>query len=161
MERSSPVKEARIRTEFGDIRIDFTTEEQLQAELDLLEAHVAQIQKTAGTIVPPLPRSPKPGFEYAYRFLPTGRVELLVFPDAMSKLVALALFAYFPDPVAVEEIETITGIENVYESVLKQSNNRKYFRKADEGYGITPEGVKLVLSSVPPRDYSHDEPLEQ
>ena len=149
--------EARIRTGFGNIRITFNTNDELKEILDSLESQIQMLQTTASKISPPPPRLPKPGYEYAYRFLASGRVELLFFPESKNQIVALALFAYAPESVPIMEIEQITLIEKVFESVLSQSNNKKYYVKTDLGYRLSPEGFNLVLTSVPAHSQSIEE----
>jgi len=141
--------EARIRTEFGDVRLSYESEEQLEQLLKNLPRQVAAIAAASKSLLPKQPRAPKPGYEHIYRFTPQGLVELLHFPTVKTKLACLALFAYQPDMVDASTVERVTGIANVQGIVLSQTKNRKYFRKDGELCGLTPEGISLVQESVP------------
>jgi hypothetical protein len=141
--------EARIRTEFGDIRFSYEDATSLDEQLKGVAAQVAAIAKLAAPLLPKPPRPPKPGYEHAYRFTPSGAVELLYFPNVKTKLVALALFAYHPDMVDASILERVTGVDNVAGVVLNQTANKKYFRRDADIYGLTLEGIQLAIEGVP------------
>lgn len=141
--------EARIRTEFGDIRFSYEDTSGLEETLKEIAAQVAAISKLVAPLLPKPARPAKPGFEHAYRFTPAGFVELLHFPKVKTRLVALTLFAYHPDMVDPDIVERVTGVTNVAGVVLNQTANKKYFRRRDETYGLTPEGIQLAVESVP------------
>jgi len=142
------MSEARIRTGFGDIRITFQNDDELQAALQSLEEQITVIQQVADKVAPRLPRSPKPGYETAYRFTPDGSVELLVTPPNRNEAVALVLHAYSPDLVRVEEIERITGIREVSRRVLTLTQNREHFYRLDDKWGLTFEGRQMVEERI-------------
>src|SRR5574337_1320264 len=110
--------EARIRTDFGYIIITYNNMEELNIALQGLDEQIKTISQSAMKIVPRPERIPKPGYEKAYRFSPTGKAELLIFPSIKVQLVALALFAYYPDTVEVAELKQVTGISDIVDKVL-------------------------------------------
>ncbi len=142
--------EVTIQTAFGKIGFSYNTPEELTAALKSIEEQIGAIQEAAKRIAPPSPRIPKAGCEEIYRFLPSGQVELFRFPKVGTKAAALALFAYHPQMVTPEEIELVTGIESIKDKVFKQSLNKKYFRKVNDCYGLSPEGFKLVFEDILP-----------
>jgi hypothetical protein len=153
--------EARIRTEFGDIRFSYGDASKLDELLKEVTAQAATIAKHAAPLLPKPPRPAKPGYEHAYRFTPSGSVELLHFPNAKTKLVGLALFAYHPEMVDAETVQRVTGVDNVEGVVLNQTANKKYFRREGDLYGLTPEGIQLAVESVPQVQAPPPEPGEE
>jgi hypothetical protein len=150
--------EARIRTEFGDIRFSYDDATKLEDALKEIADQVATIARFAAPLQPRPPRPPKPGYEHAYRFTPTGAVELLIFPKVKTRLAALALFAFHPEMVDASTLERVTGIPDPALVVLNQTANKKYFRREGELYGLTPEGIQLATEAVPQLATSSPEP---
>ncbi len=142
--------EAIIKTSFGEIRIIYTTTEELGEALRGLEQQINMVSEMACKIAPAPPKVAKVGYENAYRFLPDGGVQLLYFPHALVHLVALALYAYDPDTVTAAVLEKVTGIVDVADKVLWQKKNKKYFRKANRTFGLTRDGLDLVSKKVKP-----------
>lgn len=143
--------EAKINTNFGDIRITYNNTEELQATLTSLEEQIKMISDVTSKITPSAPRTPKNGFENAYRFSPNGSAELIYFPAALLHLAVLALFVYYPETVATAELEKVTGIKDIVGKFLGQTKNKKFFRKAnDSSYGLSLDGLKLVNEKVKP-----------
>ena len=143
------MKEAKVRTNFGDIRFTYNNIEELKDALQGLDEEINIISDATSKIISSEPRLPKPGYENAYRFLPNGRVELIYFPPIELRLAILALFAYHPESVTVMELENVTGIIDI-SKILGQTNNKKYFRRSNESYGLTLEGVQLVAEKIKP-----------
>lgn len=69
----------------------------------------------------------------------------------------MALFAYSPDSVSAKELEDVTGIDKIETKVLWQTNNRKYFRKTDNAYGLTTEGLDFFMEKIKPSVYTEPE----
>lgn len=153
---------ADISTKFGQISFEFEDETGLLAALDQLPDQVSQIESKTIQYLPRSMRDPKPGFESAYRFTPKGQVELLHFPSENVRCVALALFAYHPEMVIAEEIELVSGIAQVSGKVLNQTANKKYFRKRDDLFGLSADGIayvnKTVVASLPQIESSEEVP---
>jgi len=66
------------------------------------------------------------------------------------QLTALALFAYYPEMVSKYELEQVTGIDDIFNKVLKQTNNKKYLRKTDDTFGLSEEGFAFFMEKVKP-----------
>lgn len=144
------MKEAKIKTTFGDIRITYNSIDELNLSLQGLNEEIKIISDATTRITPSEPRLPKPGYENTYRFLPNGSVELLYHPSVSLHLAALALFAYHLESVNATELEKITTINDVANKVLWQTKNKKYFRKTADLYGLSPEGLQLVAEKIKP-----------
>jgi hypothetical protein len=142
--------EATIKTDFGDIRITYNNMEDLNAALKEIQDHAKVISKAVGGLIPQTPRIPKPGYEKVYRFLPTDMAELLIFPKKPIQLAVMVLFIYHPHMVSAQDLEKITGITDIAKKVLWQTNNKKYFRKKHNTYGLTEDGQSLFTNKVKP-----------
>lgn len=138
------MKDAIIRTGFGEIRIPYGTTEELAAALEALDAQIKMISQAASQFTPTPPRPPKPGFERIYRFLSDGSLEILIFPSASVHKVVLVLWAYHPELVTIKALEKVTGIEDVGNRILWQKKNKKYFRNDGDAYGLIQPGLELV-----------------
>ena len=145
--------EAIVKTEFGEIHISYNNIEELKTALqDIAEQAKVIAQETQGLtpVHPRPPRHPKPGYEAAYQFSPSGKAELLMFPQVLVQVAVLALFAYHPDPVSASELEHVTGIADIVAKVLGQTANKKYFRKTDDGYGLSTDSLALFMEKLKP-----------
>lgn len=136
--------EVYITMSFGEIRFSYATPEELNEQLKAIESQVPLIEATAVKVRPRPRRPPKPGYGEVYGFTSDGLVELYKWPPAQVQIVALALYAYSPYLVSVNELSRVTGIETVYSSVLAQKKNKQYFRREGDLYGLRPPGVKMV-----------------
>jgi hypothetical protein len=136
--------EAKIRTQFGEISISFQSTDELKVALQDLEQQISIIQEAVRKFAPPPPRTAKPGYESAYRFTPNGDIELLHRPQKRPARVALVLYAYDPQHLSIPEIERLAGIRGVYDVVLKLKQNKRYFQKFDDKWGLAPDGYTLV-----------------
>jgi hypothetical protein len=144
------MSEAIVRTRFGEIRLTYSTTDELEEALKGLKAQVEAISEAATAIVPAELHSPKPGMEMTYRFTPTGLVELLIPTRKQYESVGIVLFAYFPEPVTSRTIELCTGIEDVARKVLSQTVYKDYFRKIDDRYALTWDGFTWVTNTIVP-----------
>jgi len=142
------MKEANIRTSFGEINISFQTADELNDALKDLEQEVKTIQEVADRIAPPPHRTTKPGYETAYRFATNGSLELLIMPEKRNEAVALVLYAYHPELVSSADIERITGIKDVASRVLSLAQNKEHFQKIDNKYGLTFAGVRMAIERI-------------
>lgn len=145
--------EAIVKTTFGEVHITYNDMDELKAALQGLAEQVKVIAEETTELIPAQPRSarlPKPGYEAAYQFAPSGQAELLIFPPVLVQLAVLGLFAYHPDPVAVPELENVTGISEIVAKVLGQTANKKYFRRIDDSYGLSTDGITLFMEKVKP-----------
>jgi len=150
--------EARIRTGFGEVCITFQTEDELTKALQDLEQQAKAIQQVADRIAPPPSRSPKPGYENVYRFSQTGDLELLLLPERQNEAAALVLYAYHPDLVSSVEIERVLGLNEVARRVLAQGPNKDYFQKVDDKYGLTFNGLRMIIERMKPYISTSTEP---
>ena len=140
----------RINTRFGSISFEYESEDQLQESIDQVISASDFIESQVGHLLPRTQRKPKPGFEMAYRFTPDGTVELLHYPPESVRATALALFAYHPDMVSASDLETVTGIDDIVAKALGQTKNKKYFRKSDDFYGLSADGIKYIHEVIAP-----------
>lgn len=145
------MNQARIKCDFGELVIEYSTLQELEAKLqEAKEAEQLVTSKIGTSLVHHAKREPKPGYEDVYRFLPDGTVELFLFPKKNVQKVALVLFAY-DQAVPVSVIEKCTNIPNVPSKVLNQMPNRKYLTRTTDGkYALSPDGVIWVTSTVIP-----------
>lgn len=154
--------EAKVNTSFGEILISYNNIEELQASLAGLEEQIKLISEATKKIVPQAQRLPKNSYENAYRFSPSGSVELMYIPPVSLHLVAFAMFAYYPEPVTTAELEKVTGISDIVSKVLGQTMNKKFFRKVDNSlYGLSQDGLKLVVEKIQPLFSSPDEGTQE
>lgn len=145
------MSEARIKTSFGEIVVSYSSLDELSKALDEIPKAVELVLSKAGTVAPSEPRKPKPGCEQIYRFGPDGQLELLRRPQKKVALVALALYAYDPQPLTAEQIEAFTGLSDVAKNVLNAGANKKYFVfRGNGGYGLSQFGFQWVTSRVVP-----------
>lgn len=139
-----------INTSFGNITFQYLDDSELSQKLDEIESQITLIGRRVKQLLPRAQRLPKPGFELSYRFTPNGQVELLHYPSQKTKIVALALYAYHPEMVSISELENVTGIEDILAKVLGQTLNKKYFRRDDDSFGLSQEGINLISEVLPP-----------
>lgn len=150
-----------VRTDFGEIRFEYGDETELAEILKRLPNDIALISETALSAVKMDLGSVKPGYEKVYRFSPRGSVELLVIPESGVVAAALTLFAAYPETLHIEEIKRSTGNQDVERAVLSQTNNKKYFVKTEDFYGLSDEGRKWIMAKIPPQTPQGDEPVEK
>lgn len=139
-----------INTSFGAVQVSYSTREELEEilkslsiDIELIENSIVPTQSQQGQPV-------KPGFESAYAFV-GGKVELLIdFKDG-TKSVATVLYAYYPNMATRKDIIAATGIEDFATKVVGQTNNKKYFIRDGESYGLSDAGRKYVLEKIKPK----------
>jgi hypothetical protein len=141
---------AEINTNFGLISFEFEDELSLTNSLEQFPDQIKKIGSKVRMFLPRPIRDPKPGYESAYRFTPNGQVELLYFPPEGVRCVALALYAFHPDMVSAIELELVTGIPEVSGKVLGQTMNKKYFRRNEDIFGLSAEGIAYVNEVIYP-----------
>jgi hypothetical protein len=142
--------EARVKTNFGEIVINFDSIEDLKANIENLDANVVSdvVTKKFEAVIRKEVRQPKPGFEGIYRFTPSGMVELIRIPDNKAKTVALVLYAYHPEPASLEQISLSSGIRDVID-YLTHASYKKYWSKVQEGkYLLSQEGLEWVTTKI-------------
>ena len=144
------MKEAIIRTEFGEIRIQYQSMDELNNQLQDLEQEVKAIQEAGIIQVPSIIRKSKPGCENIYRFISNNVVELLRVPEKLRDAVAIVLFAYHPEMVTSAELEQTVGKSELARNVLSTGSNKEYFRQVNDKYGLTFNGLQLVTNTIIP-----------
>jgi len=143
------MKEARIKTSFGELVIPYADLDELTRALEDVPKAVALVQSRTTGLVPSEGRKPKPGFEHIYEFDANGKPRLLKKPGVKVALAALALYASDPDAMTPSEVELVTGISEIVKSVLGQTKNRRYFVQRPDGkYGLSPTGFAWVSKKV-------------
>ena len=142
------MQEARIKTSFGEIVIPYTSLDELEKALAEMPRAVEIVRSRVAGVVPTEARKPKPGCDGMYDFDSNGRLRLLKKPKVKVALAALALYANDPDPMAVGDLEVVTGIADIVKSVLGQTLNKKYFAQHGDRYGLSPEGFEFVTKKV-------------
>jgi hypothetical protein len=142
--------EARIKTNFGEIVIPYSNLDELTKALEDVPKAVAIVQEKTVGVVAGEGRKPKPGCEGVYEFDSNGRLRLNKKPTVKVSVAALALYANDPDPMALSELELVTGIPEIVRSVLAQTTNKKYFTQHGDRYGLSPVGFEFVTKKVLP-----------
>jgi hypothetical protein len=151
------MKEAIIKTTFGEVRLTFQSTEELDAALQDLQPQIERIRASTAAIIPSLPRIPKAGYESHFQFTPSGSLELLKLPKKQNEAVALALFAFHPDTLASEDLERILGIDDVARRVLAQKAHVALSVKVDDKYGLTFAGIQMVQDKFGPAQAAAEE----
>jgi len=146
------VNQVRIKREFGDLVIEYSTLEDLQSKLDEIEKVEQIVASKIGVSLSQYgQRKPKPGYQDVYRFLPDGTVELLLFPTKKVQRAALVLFAY-DQAVPAAVIEKCTNIHKVISKVLTVTGSKEYFTRTKDGkYSLSPGGLTWVTSTLIPQ----------
>lgn len=145
--------EAVLTTPFGEIRIPFETQSELEDRLKDLDIGKLSdiVSSKLGGLIPKQPLSVKPGLEAICRFRPDGVLELLLPPKTQVEAIGLALYAHDPEAVDVETIRKITGAENPV-SYLAHKSYLKYFDRTAPGkYRLSHQGKIWVSSQVLPQ----------
>jgi len=143
--------EARVKTDFGEIVVNFDSIEDLKTNIDSLDVGAVSdvVSKKFEAILQKEVRQPKPGFESIYRFTPSGMVEPIILPDSKAEKVAFVLFAYHPEGATSEQISLPTGIKDVASLYLAHASYKKFWTKVQEGkYGLTSEGFDWVNKKI-------------
>ena len=145
------MNEARIKTSFGEIVIPYSNLDELKKALDEMPGSISLIQSKTVGLVATAERKPKPGLETIYDYDANGRLRLLKKPTSGVALAALALYLNDPEQMTAADLESVTGIVDVSSSVIRQTNNKKYFMdKKDGRFGISPDGFQWVANKVIP-----------
>jgi hypothetical protein len=147
-----PKYETRIKTTFGELIVHFDTIDQFREGLGSLDTDAlsSTVNDRLGNLIVLEPRKAKPGAEFAYRFTPQGKVELVKVPSSAPMSIGLVLFAYDPEPVSAEEVFRAAGAKPV--SYISQIDYRKFFDKTPEGkLLLTHPGRLWVQNEVLPK----------
>lgn len=147
--------EARVKTAFGEIGVNFDTLEELKSNLEALDVNTASeiMRKKFETVIVIETRKQKPGLEKHYNFTPSNLVELTYIPDALSKpeLIAFVLFAYHPEAASTQSISLSSGIRNVTDYLSQTSYKKIWWKTQDGHYMLSDDGLKLVSSKILPK----------
>ena len=124
--------QARVKTKFGEIVVNFESTDELKKNIVSLELDAISdiVSKRFGAILLREPRQPKPGLESLYRFTPDGKVELLKTPSSAPLTIGLLLYASDPEPMSSEEILS-RGIK--VGNYVSQTKYKQYFDKTTDG----------------------------
>jgi len=140
--------EARVKTNFGEIVVNFDSTDDLAKNIESLNLDTVSIivLKKFGSIIVKEPRKPKPGLEGLYRFTPDGKVELLKTPSSAPMTIGLLLYASDPEPMSSEEF-LFRGI--TAGNYVSQTDYKKYFDKTpDDRHVLTQAGRQWVESEI-------------
>ena len=161
--------EARVKTVFGEIVVNFETLEELKSNLDALDVNTASetIREKFETVLAIEPRKQKHGLEKHYNFTSSNLVELTCIPEALSKpeLIAFVLFAYHPEAASTQSVSLSSGIKNVTDYLSQTAYKKIWWKTQDGHYVLSDDGLKLVSSKILPKFIatpvaSKEEPLE-
>jgi hypothetical protein len=145
--------EVSLKTAFGEIRIPFDSQPELEErlkELDISRLSGA-ISSRLGALQYKEVQPIKPGLEKVCRFRPDGLLELLTPPKTLVEAIGLVVYAYDPEAVEVETIRKVTGADNPV-SFLGSKSYEKYFDRPQPGrYKLTHQGKIWVTSQIIPR----------
>lgn len=132
--------------------IHFDKIEDFRENVDSLDSNALAgiVNDKLGNVIILEPRKAKPGAEFAYRFTPQGKVELIKVPFSAPMSIGLVLYAYDPEPVSAEEVFHASGAKPV--SYISQIDYRKYFDKTPQGeLLLTHQGRLWVQNEVLPK----------
>jgi hypothetical protein len=139
--------EARVKTKFGEILLQFENMDELKSALDALD--VGNVENVVinkfGGFLSREPRQPKPGLEEIYRFTPAGQVELLKSPPSEPTTLGLLLYAYEPESVTSEEIFSISGIRAG--EYIAQTAYKKYFDRTSQDRLVLTHAGRLWVET--------------
>ena len=121
--------ETRIKTTLGELVVHFDKIDEFRESINSLDtdALTSIVNDKLGNLIVLEPRKAKPGAEFAYRFTPRGKVELIKIPSSAPMSIGLVLYAYDPESVSAEEVFHASGAKPV--SYVSQIDYRKYFDK--------------------------------
>jgi hypothetical protein len=144
--------ETRIKTIFGELVVHFDKIDEFRESITSLDADALTsiVNDKLGNLIVLEPRKAKPGSEFAYRFTPQGKVELVKVPSALPLTIGLLLYAYDPEPVEAEEIFRATGTRVA--TYIANLSYKKYFGKAEDGkILLTHAGRVWIQDEVLPK----------
>jgi len=148
--------EARIKTKFGKIVVNFDSIDELKSSIEALDVNAVSdiVSKKFESVIVKEPRQPKPGLECVYRFTPEGKVELLRTPPSAPMTIGLLLYAYDPEPVSSDEIFSSTGI--TAGNFVSQTSYKKYFDRTTDARLVLTHLGRLwveteVVTKLPPK----------
>jgi hypothetical protein len=144
--------EAVISTHFGQIRVPFDSQAELEERLNELDVGklTDAVMSKLGSHIAKEPQAVKPGLEGICRFRRDGVLELLKPPSTILEAIGLVLYAYDPDPLEVETIRKLAAADNPA-AYLGHKTYAKYFDKVGTGtYRLSHVGKIWVTAEVIP-----------
>jgi len=137
--------EVRIKTDYGEIVVPFTTISDLETGLKDIE----KVNQIVNTNVGKIKRKPKvkTGFEDIYLINDDDSVSILK-PGEKTENVGIVLFAYDPIPMKILDVKNYSGVKNAKENL----NQAKYFDNVGKGlYKLNSTGLAWLVNSVFPK----------
>ena len=144
--------ELHVDIRYGKLTVAFDSTAELEQQLkDLDVSSVSRIVEThLKSVAKAERRNVKPALEGICAFRADGTLELLKPAKSKIEAIGLALFAYDPDPVALDTIGGLVSEKNPA-AYLLQKRYAKLFHKVKTGfYTLSQDGGVWVASEVIP-----------
>jgi hypothetical protein len=147
--------EARVKTAFGEIIVNFDSLEELKSSLEELDVDSASaiIHKKFDSLVEIEPRKPKDGLEEYYNFNRKNLVEVTQVPESLSKpeLIAFILFAYHPESASTQSISFSSGVKNAIAYLTQTAYKKMWWKTPNGQYLLSDDGLKWVSLKILPK----------
>ena len=144
--------ELRVDVTYGTLVVAFDSTAELEQRLkDLDVSGVSRIVEThLKTVAKAEPRKVKPALEGICSFRADGTLELLKPAGSKIQAIGLILYAYDPNPVALEVIGGLVSDKNPA-AYVGAKQYAKFFHKVKTGtYALSQDGRVWVASEVIP-----------
>lgn len=147
--------QARVRTAFGEIFVNFDELQELKSNLEELDLNSAVeiLRKKFESVIATETRKPKHGFEAYYSFTQSNLVELTILPETLSKpeLIAFILFAYHPEATSTQSISFSSGIKNITDYLTQTAYKKMWWKTQNGEYLLSDDGLKWVSLKILPK----------
>ena len=141
-----------LKMPFGEVSFDFTDNKDLEEHLDKVDFDA--LAKTVVDKVPSLVLPQRQGRDET-KDLVDSHGKFMMFkksPKAKIDMVILAIYAYGTG-ATIDEIRRTTGIPDPSGDAINSGSSRRYFTtldKANQVYGLSPEGLQRVVNEIIP-----------
>lgn len=136
----------------GSLLVGFDSVTDLEEQLKTLDVNA--LQKAIATHLESItkiePRKVKPGLDGICQFRSDGSLEFLIPAASKIDAIGIILYAYDPDPVAVDRIAVMSADKNPAAYMLQKKYANLFQRNKAGLYGLTHDGRTWVASTVIP-----------
>lgn len=145
-----PSFEASIRTEFGNIILEFNNLSELESLLLQLPEIVERLRSEAKEYVPEEIPPVEPGLEHVYANLPGNLTKLFISVGNEPDTVSFIVYTKHPMRMTIDQITDSSGIarSRVRSYLTKERYRDRYVGDAQIGYSLSFNGVRYVNDTV-------------